>query len=151
MVYSDIPQKTITRIDQNIWVRNIGVIWTLAGLLGLITQWAGPMWLPLGIGCLILHYVTKTKYTVLSNGQRSIWIIQGKNHDAVLNEIQNRRKDQLKKCYGEINFENDPQIEINKFRWLAEEGVISERDAEVKISLIQERQAYPEESAKLLN
>lgn len=67
----------------------------------------------------------------------SVWVIQdGKHHDHIIDEIRSRRKNQLLAWYGELNLENGLEKEVAKFRWLAEQQVITEDEARSRIAQI---------------
>lgn len=67
----------------------------------------------------------------------SVWVIQdGKHHDHIIDEIRSRRKNQLLAWYGELNLENVREKEVAKFRWLAEQQVITEYEARSRIAQI---------------
>ena len=87
----------------------------------------------------ILEVIFPTKYTVLNSEKGSIYIIRNKKYDAILKEIEKRRKIQWKQWYGSINYDNDPSEEIKKFEWLFGKGVISLNELEaVSFELSQE-------------
>ena len=154
VTYADIPKKTSVRITENTWLRNVGWIWCVIGVLGLILQQKFVFWLFVGIGCLIWSHFTKKKYTVLNTDKGAIWVMQDKNHDEIISELHDRRKLQLLDWYGEVNPENELANEIRKFNWLAEEGVISQTEAEQKIAQAQiahQSNLVPPDDKPLLN
>ena len=53
----------------------------------------------------------------------------------------------MRELLGDINVDNDPQNEISKFVWLAEQEVISKEEAEAKITQVQLLQRQPVEDA----
>ena len=134
VAYADIPKKKSVRIDENSWLRNAGILWCAIGVAALLLKWSGVMWLPIGIACLVWYHFSKVRYTILQAEEGSIWVIQDKKHDDILREISDRRNRQLLSWYGEINYENDPQSEIKKFNWLAEQEVLSKEQADMKIA-----------------
>lgn len=141
--YADIPFKTSITIERNEWLRNVGVIWIVLGLIqtfaAIYTQkfsLDSAFWLYIGIFCLIGFYFTKTIYTVFRTDKGNIFVIQGKKHDAILQEIVDRRRKQFLAWYGEINLNNEIENEVNKFKWLQSLNIISEKEAESKIAQI---------------
>lgn len=142
--YVDFPQKSSIRIEQNEWLRNVGYIWCAIGALqlGYAVYSAAPLsgkgfWLFLGLGCLTWAHFSKVKYSVFYTDQGSVFVIQDKRHDEIISELSTRRKKQLLEWYGEINFANDPQKEISKFRWLSEQNALSREEAEIKIAQVE--------------
>lgn len=142
--YVDFPQKSSIRIEQNEWLRNVGYLWCAIGAvqLGYAVYAAAPLsgkgfWLFLGLGCLAWAHFSKVRYSVFQTEQGSVFVIQDKRHDEIISELNIRRKKQLLQWYGEINFANDPQKEINKFRWLSEQNALSREEAEIKIAQVE--------------
>lgn len=59
----------------------------------------------------------------------------------------------MRELLGDINVDNDPQNEISKFVWLAEQEVISKEEADSKIAQVQllHRQSTEDADDDLLN
>ena len=145
MAYAHFPQKSSVTIEQNHWLRNVGVIWCIIGLLQLGFSFSadGPLtvktfWLMIGVLCLLWYRYSKVVYSVFKNEHGNVFVIQGPDHDRVIEEINTRRKQQLLDWYGEINFENDLENEIGKFKWLSTEKVLTQAEAEQKISEVED-------------
>lgn len=145
MSYADLPLKSSTRIDQNLWLKNVGYLWSVLGTVeigyAISTQksLAGTgFWLFFGLGCLLWAHFTKVIYSVFSSAKGSVWIIQdGKTHDRIIEEIRSRRKNQLLAWLGDINLENGLEKEIVKFRWLAEQQALTTEEAEQRIAQLE--------------
>ncbi|MEX2963464.1 hypothetical protein [Microbulbifer sp. TYP-18] len=84
--------------------------------------------------CLNWSGFAKIKYTIFKSKEGNIFVIQDKFHDKILNEILLRRKAQMLQWYGEVNTENELEKEIEKFKWLGEQEVLSEAEVMQKIS-----------------
>lgn len=79
-----------------------------------------------------LYHRSKTAFTVIkTTGEINIFILQDNHHDEILDRIYKTRNSYLQGKYLSINYENDPQSEINKFNWLKELGVITKREYQV--------------------
>lgn len=145
MVYADFPLKSSTRIEQNMWLRNVGFLWAVLGLvqMGYALVSARSLsgtgfWLLLGLACLMWAHLSKVTYTVFSAERGSVWVIQdAKSHDQIIDEIQSRKKSQLLALYGDINLDNGLDREVGKFRWLAEQRALSTEEAERRIAQVQ--------------
>ncbi len=143
--YAHFPKKPFIKIDQNEWLRNVGILWLIIGVLQLGTalyadHYAGAtlLWLTLGAICLAWAHYSKVKYTVFQAEKGSVFIIQDRStHDQIISEIRSRRKNQLLDWYGEIDTENAPENEIEKYKWLCEQEVLTKQEAEQKISQVQ--------------
>ncbi|MBM7074676.1 hypothetical protein JQC92_22140 [Shewanella sp. 202IG2-18] len=118
--------------ERNDWFRNVGVLWVLIGVFQIVSRlmesgsFSGSMWLTLGVICLVVYKFKTTNYTIVDAEKGRIFIIQDDQHSKILDEISIRRNKQWKHWYGSINYENDPQSELNKFQWLLDKNVISE-------------------------
>ncbi len=139
--YADFPQKSSVQIEQNEWLRNIGYLWMILGgfILGYTIYSGTPLsgreyWFLLGAGCVIWAHISKVKYSVFKAENGNIFVIQDKNHDEIIKELNSRKKAQLLKWYGDVNPENELETEINKFRWLAGQDVITKEECERKIA-----------------
>ncbi|WP_163936342.1 hypothetical protein [Paraferrimonas sp. SM1919] len=139
--YADFPQKHSVQIEQNDWLRNVGYLWIVIGIIqfglayseGLSLVGKG-FWFYIGLGCVAWSAFTKVKFSVFSNERGNIFIIQDSQHDNIINELNKRRKTQLLQWYGEVNLENELQQEINKFNWLADQNILSRNEADTKIA-----------------
>lgn len=142
--YADFPEKSSVSIEQNEWLRNVGILWCLLGCYrvgsavysGSALSGTG-FWLVVGILCLIWFMVTKVKYSVFRTGAGNVFIIQDGKHEKIISELNKRKKQQLLSWYGEVNLENDKHHEIEKFRWLAKQNIISKAQAEEKIAEVE--------------
>lgn len=142
--YANLHSKTQTRIEENEWLRNASFLWMALGLFGIGLQviyhesfpgkW---FWLTVGMVCYAWYRYTRVKYTVFNHGNGNVHVIQDKNHDQIVSELMARRKDQIRKMYGEIDLENDPAREIEKFKWLLEQGVLTKEEADQKIAQVE--------------
>lgn len=145
--YIDFPTKSQTQIEQNEWLRNAGYIWCVIGVLDVLyavstrSNVSGlSFWLLLGMLCLAWFYLSKVRYSVFRAPSANVFVIQdGKSHDKIVKEIQSRKKEFLLGRYGEIDSTNDPDNEIEKFRWLCEQGVLDKHEADNKIAQIEFR------------
>ena len=146
--------------ERNPWFRNVGLLWVLIGIIQTLYVYHGAggpilsIWLILGMVCLAIYWVATTRYTVLNTERGSIYVILDKKHEEVLQELSSRRKAQLRNLYGAINLQNDPAVEMNKFRWLLQEGAISDeefRSTLKEIGVHHLAQEQPEESTELIH
>lgn len=142
--YIEFPLKPSTRIEQNLWLRNVGALWCALGVvqiafaLSIDKPLTGTgFWLLMGLGCLLVAHFTKVTFSVFSTRSGSIWVIQdAKNHDRIIDELRSRRKNQLLALLGEINLENGLDKEVEKFKWLVEQQVLTHEEAEQRITRV---------------
>ncbi|MDN3612571.1 hypothetical protein ACODM8_15095 [Vibrio ostreicida] len=140
LYYGDLSKKRSERIEQNEWLRNVGVLWIGIGIFqsayGSFTHQAlyfDPMWFFIGSACLIWAMLSKITYSVYKTEDVNLFIIQDKQHDTIVDALMSRRKEQLLAWYADINMENELASEINKFKWLVEQEVLSEEESKQKI------------------
>ncbi len=137
--YADIPQTLDYFVEENLWLRNVGYIWLVLGVLQTIWTYAQDkafmlsIWFFIGAICVAVHHFRKIHYTLLPTDRGNILIIKDKDHDTILSSLLEARKRQLYDWYGAINFDNDVDREIEKFRWLESENVIDRAEMEQKI------------------
>lgn len=142
--YADLPKQRDTRSEKHIWLVGIGCLWVLIGLLELgyahffehSLQGKG-LWLALGVGCLLCAQLFRAKSTVYNTEQGEVVVLHDGQHKQLLNELDKRKREQMRDWYGQINFNNGIEQEINKFRWLLEEKVLTKREVEQKIAALE--------------
>jgi hypothetical protein len=140
--YKNMSANTWTFIEKNDWYRNVGALWILLGLAFEIPQiflekrFSLPFWFLLGVLFLLIYYIQKIKFTVIDADGNRIFIINDNQHDEIYNAILKYRRESLKREFGEINYNNDLNAEINKFSYLLNDGIISEKEfSEIKLTL----------------
>ncbi len=87
----------------------------------------------MAIGVAANHFQLLTiRYTILrplpGAIRGPIRVIQDKNHATILQEIQARWKERMRRLHRDINFSNDPDKEISKFSWMRDKAIISEEE-----------------------
>lgn len=144
MNYADFPQKSSIQIEQNDWLRNVGYLWIVLGVLQLgyaiyseASLSGKGFWIVVGAACVLWAYFSKVKYTVFRSQKGNVFVIQNKDHDQIIDELNTRRKSQLLQWYGEVNPENDLESEIQKFKWLVDQDIISKEESEQKIAQVE--------------
>lgn len=156
--YADFPEKSSITIEQNEWLRNVGILWCLLGCYRIGSAvYSGSslsgtgLWLVLGVICLIWFALTKVKYSVFKTERGNVFVIQDKNHENIVSELNKRKKDQLLAWYGAVNPENDKENEIEKFRWLEQQNVMTNDEAEKKIAEVEFAHKDPDLKPQELN
>ncbi|WP_434361242.1 hypothetical protein NF212_22860 [Parasalinivibrio latis] len=139
--YADFPQKSSVQIEQNDWLRNVGFLWMALGIFQIAyALYAGDplsgkgFWLFVGVVCVAWAHFSKIKYSVFRFENGSVLIMQDKSHEIIVEEINKRRKTQLLQWYGEVNPENELSNEIQKFKWLTEQNIMSKEESDKKIA-----------------
>ena len=157
--YGDLPQKSSIQIKENEWLRNVGYLWCAIGVGSSIYDSyfqdalkIDSLWIILGSLCLLFAFFTKVSYTVFQAERGNIFIIKDKKHDALIDELKIRRKKQLLSWYGDVNPNNELENEIDKFKWLVKQNVMSDEEAKIKIAEVElAHTSHYNSSKQLLN
>lgn len=84
--------------------------------------------------CLVWYRWATVKYSVFRSQAGNVLVIQDREHDRIVDEINRRRKDQLLALYGELDMRNTLEDEIAKFSWLHEQDVLSKDELEGRLA-----------------
>ncbi|RJG48386.1 hypothetical protein [Motilimonas pumila] len=139
--YGDLPEKSSVKIEENEWLRNVGYLWCGLGVAfsvydsyNLAALTINSFWIVTGALCVLWAFFTKVTYTVFQTERGNIYVMKDKKHDAVVDELTARRKKQLLSWYGDINPNNELESEIDKFKWLVKQNVMTDEEANIKIA-----------------
>lgn len=142
--YVDFPQKSSVSIEQNEWLRNVGLLWIALGVAQI--GWAifndlslsgKGFWLMVGMACVLWAHFSKTRYSVFRTERGNVLVMQNKQHQQIVETLHARRKAQLLDWYGDVNPDNELENEIRKFQWLVEQDVMTQAESEQKIAQAQ--------------
>jgi hypothetical protein len=61
-------------------------------------------------------------------GDLALRIVQNRDYDAILTELTGRWKARMKQIHGTVDYSNDAERELDKFRWLKLHEVIDESE-----------------------
>jgi len=142
--YGAIPAAKRVVFNRNNWLRNVGLIWSVLGVIqigfalaeGDFSVGSG-FWLAIGFGCLAFYRITWSEFTVIDTQEGPIWILRDKQHDAILDTIGERRKHQLMSWYDSLDFSHDPLREIQTIEWLVKQDAMSKADGKARIAEIE--------------
>ena len=142
--YADLPKKSSIQIEQKVWLRRVGYVWCGFGGLQLSSAILSggsasgrSFWLLMGLVCLVASHFSKVTYSVFRSQGGNVFVMHDGNHDLIIEELTSRKKKQLLQWYGEINPQNDLKHEVDKFKWLAEQDVISGEESNAKITQVE--------------
>lgn len=117
-------------------------------LFELVVSKSGSVWLPIGISFLFglvccgigygLRCLLKKEYTVLVTQVGKLTIAKDRQHDEIVKELQARRLAALRRAVV-VSRLLPPWVEVKKFKWLRDEGVITDEDFETYRSHILSR------------
>lgn len=142
--YGAIPAKPRKVFNRNNWLRNVGVIWVVLGLISVGLALVGArgdessilgssFWLFIGLGCLAFYRLTWSEYSVYDTEVGSIWVVHDDQHDDIVAAMQERRKERLLAWFHSLEFEGNVENEIDTIEWLEKNGVFSADQARDRI------------------
>lgn len=132
--YGYIPTEASELEERVPWLRDVGIFLTVLGLLLTGAQLAlgqppaALIWLTVGLLALLAYRGLRTRYTVIATEMGRIFVIRDGRHNEVMDELSRRRTAQWRQWYAEVDLDNDPDSEMDKFDWLRERNVISETE-----------------------
>lgn len=142
--YMHFDPDVIEETEQaNTWWRNAGVAWVVIGAFLTVLRYVDgndlrvSFWLYLGVICLAVYRLGRTTFTSHSiDGGGRILLIKDRRAPSIIDELTSRRRTRLAQVYGEIDFDEDPEREVAKFKWLQSQGALSSEEAAAKINAI---------------
>lgn len=97
---------------------------------------AGAAWGVFAAACVGAWWFAEVPAVLLFSERGELHVLEDGFQEEILAEIDARRRDQLRHWHAQIDFGNDPDREIEKFRWLRSHEVISETELAERISAI---------------
>ncbi|HNR77302.1 MAG TPA: hypothetical protein PKM48_09245 [Parvularculaceae bacterium] len=156
--YANLPHSSRKVFEKNIWLRNVGLIWCVLGVISIglaiagSRAWSGSgLWLLLGACCLAFYRFSQTSYTVLDTSEGPIYVMEDKQHDDIMHELTGRRVARLFKLYGAFNADNSIEQERQKYAWLVKEKVISREEADLRLAEAGDQARIIDTPGRLLN
>lgn len=118
-------------IQRNEYFRNLGFIWVALGLISLAIGGGslnGGFWFILGAICLGVYYFAATEFIVIPAATRTIYVIKNGTESAVLEKLMDGFKRKILEEHGEVNYERTFEDEKAKFKYLLEQGLLTEAE-----------------------
>jgi len=129
-------------IERNTWYRNAGLLWIGIGIIFSLIEFqqsqtfAISIWVWVGLICLAVFWFTKCEFSTLKAFEGKLYVIKDSKHDQIINELKEKRRLSLFTMYGLIDYSNNYEEEIEKFRWLLQEkSITKEHFEEVKTKI----------------
>lgn len=95
---------------------------------GVLVALAGAAWLG--------YKKLSATFTVIDTDQGRMLALHDAQHERLMAELAQRRRDALLAEFGEVNEDNDPEEERRKFAWLRDRGVLTEDEYQQKLAEI---------------
>jgi hypothetical protein len=77
-----------------------------------------------------IFFRTRYKLLWLKGEKHSVTVLNNPAGRDFLEQVRRRRRDYLKATYGKINWENNVETELGRFRWLNVQGALSDAEFE---------------------
>ena len=94
-------------------------------------------WLAPGLALLLNFYFRPDHFRIFQAAGDRLWIIEDRNAQTIIAEIELRRRNRLAEVYGPLNLSNEPRLEIGKIEWLFLESVLTREEADTQIAQIE--------------
>lgn len=132
--YAQIGTDRDFLVERNTWLQNVGYLWlALGAVFTAITYFAADkiqpsIWLFVGAGCVAAAHWRTVRYTKLPTEKGTLLIINDIQHDSILQQIEDRRIDQMRRWYDFFDAEEETIRQKSRFEWLHREGVLSDAE-----------------------
>lgn len=142
VAYAAIGRDRQTLVERNQWLRNVGLLWIVLGVVMTGLSLSGDQglkisfWLWIGLGCYAAYHVFSTRYTILPTEVGNLLVIDDADGQRILDEIAKRRADYLRREYDFMPESDSPEQHRNRFKWLRREGVLSEEELQQRLAII---------------
>lgn len=150
--YELFPSETTNRSLRSTWFRHAFWWWLGIGaflLLGEVRKGVPPVWgsflLCAAAVAGVVYVRRRCEYSVFRTEAGSPFVLRDERHDEVIEEIQSRRKELLRRRYAYLDPDADAARERARIRWLVSEGALSDEEA----SLILAHGGKPGDSSHL--
>lgn len=146
--YGDIPAEGIELKLRNIFLGTTGwLLFTVGFFFALLNANSAEYNYEVGgylLGAMLLgiifyigYHFSAVSMTIFQTDKGEIRVLKGAKHDEVLKEIDRRRKKQWYQWYADIDYSNAPENEIDKFKWLLDHDVITDREYQDAVEKIE--------------
>jgi hypothetical protein len=155
--YHKIPNRAAFREIKMWWFRYVAVFvvtaWVLAALHFLrmndvadliVVSYAAVLFLLCALLIALLRRNRRVTHIVLEPSDPILYVLHDGQQNAILDEIAKRRLEMMRRKFGQVDFNRPYFEEAAKFKWLKEQGVISEqecRHARQQIAAMREKTA----------
>lgn len=142
VAYTDISRDRQTLEERNQWLRNAGILWLALGAIVTAANWIGgkggmpSIWLLLGAVCVLAWRFRTTRFTVVPTDQGNLLVIDDKDGELILKEIETRRARQFRDEYDFMPDSETAEQHRNRFKWLHREGALTEEELGQRLAMV---------------
>ena len=117
VAYTDISRDRQTLEERNQWLRNAGILW-------------------LGAVCVLAWRFRTTRFTVVPTDMGNMFVIDDKDGELILKEIETRRARQFRDEYDFMPESETAEQHRNRFNWLHREGALTEEELGQRLAMV---------------
>ena len=144
-IFEEIDPQTSQVVEKYGMLLRLGVILFVVSIFSAVCNFfisdpswiATSLWAISGAICLFSYFWKRIAFTVLNTERGRMSIIQDKNHDNILRELNLRRVATLRSKYLQIDHDNNRKTEIAKYSWLRRVGAITDVELTQFASMLQ--------------
>lgn len=148
--YAEIGRERDLLVERNTWLQNVGYLWLALGavLTGISYFGSGALrpslWLFVGAGCVGVAWLRTIRYTKLVGDRGTVFIMQDRQHDAILAQIEARRVDQLRRWYDFFDADEDAGRQRNRFEWLRRQDALDDAELAQRLQKLEGMTRLPQ-------
>lgn len=129
--YDELDPRTDGYVQKSPWIRYSAIAMLTLGFFVTLSSFAEQKYVPspvLIIGGLFLaaYFLLQVRFTVFHVNRGRVLVIQDRQHQAILNELEKRRVAALRSKYLTLDHTNEPGIELKKYHWLRRMNAITD-------------------------
>jgi len=140
--YGEISNDRQTLMERNAWLRNVGWLWVILGVVVTGLRYTEnyslvpSIWLLLGIGCLVAYRVRSVEFVIVPSEKGNLLVIKDKDGERILREIESRRTGYFREEYDFFPESEDPEQLRRRFKWLHAEGVLTDEELAARLDRV---------------
>lgn len=137
--YAELSTDRETLTERNGWWRNLGLIWMALGAAFSVISMVDnqvlqlSVWLWVGLACYAMYWVRTVRYVVIPTERHNVFVIRDRQCDSILQELDRRRIQQLKKRYDYVSLNESPDHQRHRIEWLRRNNVLDEHEASSRL------------------
>lgn len=139
MEYAELSTERETLIERNSWWRNLGLVWMGLGAVFSVMSYVEQevlrvsIWLWVGMVCYGVYWLRTVRYVVIPAERQNVFVIQDGKSERILEELEKRRVQQLRKRYDYVSLNEHPDQQRHRIEWLRKNKVLDEHEASSRL------------------
>lgn len=143
--YTGVSHDRESLTEKNAWYRNLGFLWMALGCLLIAASWmepgppaygAGLTWLCVGAGSYAFFRCNIKRYVILPSERGNLLFFDNGTGRRILEQIECRRAAQFREEYDFFPEGEPPEQLRKRFRWLRDEGALSDEELAERMSRV---------------